>query len=123
MWECGILTSLVLLRVRCVMWCVRCVLCVVCQLWRPFTAAAFLGAPSMSWLSNVWFLLQYGRPTHVQFTRHVCGGKVRWLILCAPVLCVGAGQQLEMSEGTAQQVVFLLFQVHTHKAHSQSTHT
>ncbi len=30
------------------------------QLWRPFTAAAFLGPPSMSWVSNLYFLHQYG---------------------------------------------------------------
>lgn len=30
------------------------------QLWRPVTAAAFLGPPSMSWLSNLYFLIQYG---------------------------------------------------------------
>lgn len=30
------------------------------QLWRPFTAAAFLGPPSMSWASNIYFLHQYG---------------------------------------------------------------
>jgi hypothetical protein len=31
------------------------------QLWRPFTAAAFLGPPSMSWISNLYFLHQYGK--------------------------------------------------------------
>jgi hypothetical protein len=30
------------------------------QVWRPFTAAAFLGPPSMSWLSNIYYLVQYG---------------------------------------------------------------
>ena len=30
------------------------------QLWRPFTAAAFMGPPSMSWVSNLYFLHQYG---------------------------------------------------------------
>ena len=30
------------------------------QFWRPFTAAAFMGPPSMSWLSNMYFLYQYG---------------------------------------------------------------
>lgn len=30
------------------------------QIWRPFTAAAFLGPPSMSWVSNLYFLHQYG---------------------------------------------------------------
>ena len=30
------------------------------QLWRPFTAAAFLGPPSMSLASNLYFLHQYG---------------------------------------------------------------
>jgi len=31
------------------------------ELWRPFTAAAFLGTPSMSWLSSTYFMVQYGK--------------------------------------------------------------
>lgn len=50
------------------------------QLWRPFTAAAFMGPPSMSWVSNLYFLHQYGTA-------------------------------LENSEGAAQQLVFLLFNI------------
>lgn len=30
------------------------------QIWRPFTAAAFLGTPSMSWLTSTYFMVQYG---------------------------------------------------------------
>lgn len=30
------------------------------QLWRPFTAATFLGPPSIGWLMNVYFLFEYG---------------------------------------------------------------
>jgi hypothetical protein len=37
------------------------------QLWRPFTAAAFLGPPSMSWASNIYFLHQYGACVFVFF--------------------------------------------------------
>lgn len=31
------------------------------ELWRPFTAAAFLGTPSMSWASSTYFMVQYGK--------------------------------------------------------------
>ena len=30
------------------------------QLWRPFSAAAFLGPPSISWLMSGYYLFQYG---------------------------------------------------------------
>ena len=30
------------------------------ELWRPFTAAAFLGAPSIGWLMNGYYLFEYG---------------------------------------------------------------
>jgi derlin-1 len=30
------------------------------QLWRPFTAATFLGPPSMKWLLSAYYLFQYG---------------------------------------------------------------
>lgn len=30
------------------------------ELWRPFTAASFLGPPSIGWLMNGYYLVQYG---------------------------------------------------------------
>ena len=30
------------------------------QLWRPFTAAAYLGPLSMHWATNLFFLVTYG---------------------------------------------------------------
>jgi len=30
------------------------------ELWRPFTAACFLGPPSIGWLMNTYYLFQYG---------------------------------------------------------------
>ncbi|CAM9888058.1 unnamed protein product [Chrysoparadoxa australica] len=31
------------------------------ELWRPFTGTCFLGAPSMHWATNIYFLLLYGK--------------------------------------------------------------
>jgi hypothetical protein len=47
------------------------------QLWRPFTAAAFMGPPSMSWVSNLYFLHQYG----------TCRGASFWRAISISSLC------------------------------------
>ena len=36
------------------------------ELWRPFTAVAYLGAPSMSMANSLYFLLRYGQSLEEQ---------------------------------------------------------
>lgn len=79
------------------------------QLWRPFTAAAFMGPPSMSWVSNLYFLHQYGmcrgtsfwawtlyseltpwqRTTHIQVQRSKIRKAPRsnWYFCCSTLPC------------------------------------
>uniref|UniRef100_A0A6U6GRJ3 Derlin n=1 Tax=Odontella aurita TaxID=265563 RepID=A0A6U6GRJ3_9STRA len=50
------------------------------ELWRPFTAACFLGPPSIGWLMSAYYLFEYG-------------------------------SSLERAYGTAQHLVFLIWQI------------
>lgn len=50
------------------------------ELWRPFTAACFLGPPSIGWLMSAYYLFEYG-------------------------------SSLERAYGTAQHLVFLMWQI------------
>jgi membrane associated rhomboid family serine protease len=43
------------------------------ELWRPFTAACFLGPPSIGWLMNAYYLFEYGSSLERAFgtTQHL----------------------------------------------------
>jgi len=77
------------------------------QLWRPFTAATFMGPPSMSWVSNLYFLHQYGTCRGTSFLRAIDTPSLRHNYSHNP----HTGTALENSEGAAQQLVFLLFNI------------
>ncbi len=47
------------------------------EIWRPFTASAFFGSPSLSLVNNLYFLLSYG-----QKLEDSCGsGEFAWFLL------------------------------------------
>jgi len=37
------------------------------ELWRPFTAASYLGKPSVGWLMSVYYLVQYGNQLEIAY--------------------------------------------------------
>jgi hypothetical protein len=48
------------------------------EVWRPFTAVSYFGAPSMSMASSMYFLVRYGQTLETEFGT----GVHTWFLLC-----------------------------------------
>jgi Derlin-1 len=60
------------------------------QLWRPFTASSYFGAPSMSMANSIYFLVRYGQTLETEFGT----GVHTWFLLVQMALLTTLGLAL-----------------------------
>lgn len=57
------------------------------QIWRPFTAMAYFGAPSMSMATSIYFLINHGQHLETE-----CGtGAFTWFLMVQTALLTALG--------------------------------